>query len=64
MKYLLIAALLLAFGVLGKHIGSGVAAAADESRARWQGERTPALDEDPDIQGSMHAASEEPTEEA
>ena len=38
--------------------------AEDERRAKWQGKRKPALDEDPDIQGSMHAASEEPTEEA
>ena len=61
MKYLLIAILLLAFGKL---IGSGVGPAEDEHRAKWQGKRKPALDEDPDIQGSMHAASEEPTEEA
>ena len=58
MKYLLIAALLLAFGAFGKLIGSGVGPAEDERRAKWQG------NEDPDIQGSMHAASEEPTEEA
>ena len=50
MKYLLIAALLLAFGAFGKLIGSGVGPAEDERRAKWQ--------------GSMHAASEEPTEEA
>ena len=62
MKYLLIAALLLAFGAFGKLIGSGVGSA--ERRAKGQGKRKPALDEDPDIQGSMHAASEEPTEEA
>ena len=61
MKYLLIAALLLAFGAFGKLIGSGVGPAEDERRAKWQGKRKPALD---DIQGSMHAASEEPTEEA
>ena len=42
----------------------GVGPAEDERRAKWQGKRKPALDEDPDIQGSMHAASEEPTEEA
>ena len=48
----------------GKLIGSGVGPAEDERRAKWQGKRKPALDEDPDIQGSMHAASEEPTEEA
>ena len=60
MKYLLIAALLLAFAAFGKLIGSGVGPAEDERRAKWQGK----LDEDPDIQGSMHAASEEPTEEA
>lgn len=64
MKYLLIAALLLAFGAFGKLIGSGVGPAEDERRAKWQGKRKPALDEAPDIQGSMHAASEEPTEEA
>ena len=62
MKYLLIAALLLAFAAFGKLIGSGVGPAEDERRAKWQGKL--ALDEDPDIQGSMHAASEEPTEEA
>ena len=59
MKYLLIAALLLAFAAFGKLIGSGVGPAEDERRAKWQGKRKPALDEDPDIQGSMHAASEE-----
>lgn len=67
MKYLLIAALLLAFAAFaafGKLIGSGVGPAEDERRAKWQGKRKPALDEDPDIQGSMHAASEEPTKEA
>ena len=66
MKYLLIAILLLAFAAFGKLIGSGVGPAEDERRAKWQGKgkRKPALDEDPDIQGSMHAASEEPTEEA
>ena len=37
MKYLLIAALLLAFGAFGKLIGSGVGPAEDERRAKWQG---------------------------
>ncbi len=64
MKYLLIAILLLAFAAFGKLIGSGVGPAEDERRAKWQGKRKLALDEDPVIQGSMHAASEEPTEEA
>ena len=80
MKYLLIAALLLAFAAFGKLIGAalvlrGAYAAADElaeggegeeqsGDQKWQGKRKLALDEDPDIQGSMHAASEEPTEEA
>ena len=36
MKYLLIAALLLAFGAFGKLIGSGVGPAEDEHRAKWQ----------------------------
>ena len=39
MKYLLIAALLLAFGAFGKLIGSGVGPAEDERRAKWQGKR-------------------------
>ena len=56
--------MILAFAAFGKLIGSGVGPAEDERRAKWQGKRKPALDEDPDIQGSMHAASEEPTEEA
>ena len=67
MKYLLIAALLLAFGAFGKLIGSGVAGVGGQRAGVHhvlQGKRKPALDEDPDIQGSMHAASEEPTEEA
>ena len=34
MKYLLIAALLLAFGAFGKLIGSGVGPAEDERRAK------------------------------
>jgi len=61
MKYILLVLMLLAFAAFGKLIGSGVGPAEDERRAKWQ--RKPALDEDPDIQGSMHAASEEPTEE-
>ena len=64
MKYLLIAALHVAFVASGKLIDSGEIPADDERRAKRQGKRKPALDEDPDIQGSMHAASEEPTEEA
>ena len=64
MKYLLIAALLLAFGAFGKLIGSGVGPAEDERRLALALPLRAALDEDPDIQGSMHAASEEPTEEA
>ena len=64
MKYILLVLMILAFAAFGKLIGSGVGTAEDERRAKWQGKRKPALDEDPDIQGSMHAASEEPTEEA
>ena len=64
MKYILLVLMLLAFAAFGKLIGSGVGPAEDERRAKWQGKRKPALDEDPDIQGSMYAASEEPTEEA
>ena len=64
MKYILLVLMLLAFAVFGKLIGSGIGPAEDERRAKRQGKRKPALDEDPDIQGSMHAASEEPTEEA
>ena len=64
MKYILLVLMILAFAAFGKPIGSGVGPAEDERRAKWQGKCKPALDEDPDIQGSMHAASEEPTEEA
>ena len=64
MKYILLVLMLLAFAAFGKLIGSGVGPAEDERRAKWQGKRTLARDEDPDIQGRMHAACEEPTEAA
>ena len=53
MKYLLIAALLLAFGAFGKLIGSGVGPAEDERRAKWQGGRKGAGGEDAGLEVKM-----------